>query len=494
MRKPTVYSVAGADQYIAAHAPNANGLFRPGYHLAPPIGWINDPNGFCYFQGKYHVFCQFNPYHARWDTMHWGHWTSADLIRWQWEGVALAPDQPYDCLGCFSGSAAVIGDTLHLLYTCVHPDDDGVVIQEQAIATSQDGIHFTKSPLNPVLTKNHLPPDGDRRDFRDPRVYPHGAGWRLLLANKNDQCGRQLLYESPDLFHWTYKGVFLQELSEMPECPDFFQLGGKDVLITCLMNQTQDGYKFQNGHHDVVYVTGRTEGAGFLQEALASIDLGQDFYAPQTTLTPDGRRIMVGWMMMWGEATPPLYLDHGWQGLYTFPREIKLVDGKLIQKPAREIEGLYQDQVHIDQAQVADVLRLDGVSGRQFHLKLTISQVEGTFTIRLKEEGEEYAALTFDPATGLLSLNRKGMGYAIYAEPGVEAYEHEKEAHDVANLQLAPSQTLTLEILSDTCSLEVFAQDGAGALTSLCFPKGSGEGISFHGHATLQDVCFAKVG
>ena len=57
MRKPTVYSVAGADQYIAAHAPNANGLFRPGYHLAPPIGWINDPNGFCYFQGKYHVFC-----------------------------------------------------------------------------------------------------------------------------------------------------------------------------------------------------------------------------------------------------------------------------------------------------------------------------------------------------------------------------------------------------------------------------------------------------
>lgn len=42
-------------------------------HLQPERGWINDPNGLCYFQGKYHAFFQHNPKAPVWDTMHWGH-------------------------------------------------------------------------------------------------------------------------------------------------------------------------------------------------------------------------------------------------------------------------------------------------------------------------------------------------------------------------------------------------------------------------------------
>lgn len=484
MYQPDRHSIEKANRFIAEKAPSVNAVMKPGFHLTAPTGWINDPNGFCYFQGKYHIFCQYNPCHSRWDTMHWGHWTSTDLIRWTWEGVALAPDQPYDCMGCFSGTAAVVGDTLHLLYTCVHPDTDGVVIQEQAIATSRDGVHFVKSPLNPVLRKNDLPPDGERRDFRDPRVYPDQGGWRLLLANKNERCGRQLLYESSDLIHWTYRGVFLQELSEMPECPDFFHLDGKDVLVTCLMNQPREGYRFQYGHHDVAYVTGRTEGVSFVQESLDSVDLGQDFYAPQTVLAPDGRRIMVGWMMMWGEATPPLYLDHGWQGAYTFPREISLQDGKLCQRPVREIQGLYGRQLCLERADVKGSLQLEGVSGQHYHLKLTAGDLYEPFSMHLKEDGTEYVELRYDPQTGVLSMDRSRMGHPVYAQPG-------EEAHDVSYLQLVPGHTLALEILSDTCSLEVFAGHGMGAMTSLCFPKGTGTGISFHGKGELQHVSFA---
>lgn len=52
---------------------------------------MNDPNGFCYAAGKYHLFFQFYPYSAAWGPMHWGHLVSDDLIKWEWVKTALAP-------------------------------------------------------------------------------------------------------------------------------------------------------------------------------------------------------------------------------------------------------------------------------------------------------------------------------------------------------------------------------------------------------------------
>src|SRR5699024_11051140 len=105
--------------------------FRHTYHAMPPVGWMNDPNGLCYAFGKYHVFYQFHPYAAAWGPMHWGHYTSNDLIRWELQPTALAPDCAYDKDGCFSGSAIVKDGMLYLMYTAVA---DGK--QTQAFARS----------------------------------------------------------------------------------------------------------------------------------------------------------------------------------------------------------------------------------------------------------------------------------------------------------------------------------------------------------------------
>lgn len=103
------------ERRAAARIPAAD---RPGFHLTPPVGWMNDPNGFCFYHGAYHLFFQYYPYDTVWGPMHWGHATSADLLHWTYLPCALAPDTDADAAGCFSGSAAPLPDgRLLLMYT-----------------------------------------------------------------------------------------------------------------------------------------------------------------------------------------------------------------------------------------------------------------------------------------------------------------------------------------------------------------------------------------
>ena len=90
-------------------------IVRPSLHFTPQKGWINDPNGLVFFKGQYHIFYQYNPYHDSWDSMHWGHVVSKDLLHWNYVPTALAPDEDYDKIGCFSGSAIELEDGRQLL-------------------------------------------------------------------------------------------------------------------------------------------------------------------------------------------------------------------------------------------------------------------------------------------------------------------------------------------------------------------------------------------
>ena len=112
-----------ARAYEAEHGAAISPAERPAYHMTPYVGWLNDPNGFSYYKGKYHQFYQYNPYDVRWAPMHWGHAVSTDLLHWEYLPCALAPDSPADNgPGCFSGSATQMDDGRQLLmYTS---DDD----------------------------------------------------------------------------------------------------------------------------------------------------------------------------------------------------------------------------------------------------------------------------------------------------------------------------------------------------------------------------------
>lgn len=224
---------------------------RPGFHLAARVGWMNDPNGFSYYKGKYHLFYQYNPYDSHWGPMHWGHAVSKDLLHWEYLPAALAPDADFDRDGCFSGSAAVLPDGRQLLiYTGViretQPDGSMRDVQTQCLAVG-DGVDYEKYAGNPVLTKEDLPDNGSKFDFRDPKIWKTADGaYRCVVGNCTpERDGQILLFSSEDGFRWKYEKILAannKRYGMMWECPDFFELDGKAVLLTSPMDMRRWKY------------------------------------------------------------------------------------------------------------------------------------------------------------------------------------------------------------------------------------------------------------
>ncbi len=297
------------------------------YHFEPKIGWMNDPNGLVFFRGKYHAFFQHFPHAPMWGPMHWGHTVSEDLIHWEEMPIALYPDQPYDeDAGCWSGSAVVKDDKLYLFYTSACEE----LGQTQSMAVSDDGINFVKHENNPIIP--HYPEDGSR-DFRDPKVSKFGDEYLMVVGSGKDKTGKILLYKSKKLFDWAYAGVLFEsaEYGSVFECPDFFQLNGKYILMF-----SQMGLKT----HSTVMLTGDFDGSKFTPLTVHRPEAGPEFYAPQTFLDGKGRHIMIGWLYHWGKK-----LDKGadYAGALSIPREVKMTDGKLTVFPVEEAQFLLTD-------------------------------------------------------------------------------------------------------------------------------------------------------
>jgi len=306
-------------------------LQRSLYHFEPRTGWINDPNGLVWYRGQYHAFFQHNPYSDRWGRMHWGHAVSRDLIHWEQLPIALWPDEPYErCRedegGCFSGSAVVIDGRLWLIYTTVS-DEFG---QTQSLAYSDDGRYFEKFSGNPVI--GHFPADGCP-DFRDPKVEHRGGRWQMVLGSGKDGVGRVLRYTSEDLQRWEYAGVFAEDpaFGAVVECPDFFALEEKYILKISRMNPPLgDNEQFVVGH---------MEGEHFCPEQTCLPEAGPNFYASQSFLDPQGRRILIGWVTPHGKPRK----DGAREGAFSLPRELTLRDGRLCSYPIAEARHLLTD-------------------------------------------------------------------------------------------------------------------------------------------------------
>lgn len=296
-------------------------------HFEPRRGWINDPNGLCFWRGQYHAFFQHNPHAPVWAQMHWGHAVSDDLIHWEEKDIALFPDQPYENSGgCFSGSAVIEGERLWLFYTTVSRE----LGQTQSVAWTDDGVHFTKYEGNPVI--DHFPEDGSK-DFRDPKVTKIGDTYHMVLASGKDGTGKILRYTSADLLHWEYAGVLYEnaELGKIYECPDFFPLDGRYVLMFSRIGRRRDA---------VLFVAGDFDGNVFTPENICEVEMGPHFYAPQTFLAPDGRRILIPWMHSWGKLPGD---GDVYKGAFGIPRQLSVRDGRVYNAPLDEIKPCLTD-------------------------------------------------------------------------------------------------------------------------------------------------------
>ena len=289
---------------------------RLSYHFEPKLGWSNDPNGLVYFKGKYHAFFQHNPYDTSWGKMHWGHAVSDDLLHWEELPIALYPDMPYeDKGGCFSGSAVVKDGRLYLFYTAVSE----ALEQTQCVAYSDDGVTFTKYEGNPIIDR---PPVEGSVDFRDPKVTKIGDTYYMVVGTGKDGVGKVVFYTSKDLFHWDYAGVLFEERNDcrVIECPDFFELDGKFVLVYSIRLTPAPC---------VGAAIGSFDGKTFVPERIYRPEHGPHFYAPQSFTGPNGERIQIAWMHHFSKRPAP----QGYVGAFSIPRELHVKDGKLISFP-----------------------------------------------------------------------------------------------------------------------------------------------------------------
>lgn len=272
---------------------------RPAFHITPYVGWMNDPNGFSCYKGEYHLFYQYNPYNTHWDSMHWGHVVSKDLLHWDYLPAALAPDQDYDKVGCFSGSAIELEDGRQLLmYTAVDREilEDGTArdVQTQAVAVG-DGKDYVKYDKNPVLTFKNLPEGASRVDFRDPKIWKEKDGnfYCVIGSRPADGSGQILLYRSKNGFEWEFVSTLAENKNrygKMWECPDFFELDGKYVLLTSPQDMIPEGMEYHNGNGTLCIIGDLDSETHTLKEQFyQSVDYGIDCYAMQTLLAPDGR-------------------------------------------------------------------------------------------------------------------------------------------------------------------------------------------------------------
>lgn len=452
---------------------------RPGFHITPRVGWMNDPNGFSVYQGKYHLFYQYHPYSTQWGPMHWGHVVSSDLLHWEYLPAALAPDMPYDKNGCFSGSAIETPDGKQLLlYTGVRqeqqPDGTTRDIQIQCVAMG-DGLNYTKAAENPVIGSDQLPEKFSRNDFRDPKIWQEEDGtYGCIVGNRTDDTsGALLIYRSKDAIHWDFCGVLdrcYNEYGKMWECPDFFQLDGWDVVLTSPQDMNSLGLEFHNGN-GTLCLAGKydRERNDFQREWIQAIDYGLDFYAPQTLLTPDGRRVMIAWMQNWDTCSCPDYAR--WFGQMSFPRELSIRNGRLCQNPIRELQNAHGRRVAYSQVPLSEETSLQGVYGRMVDMTITVTPEEGEmyemFRMKVAKGSQHYTSISYCPASSTLRLSRTHAGIA-------RDFVHEREC-----LVRRQDGKIKLRVLLDRFSVEVFVNDGEQAMTAVIYTPETADGISF---------------
>jgi beta-fructofuranosidase len=340
---------------------------RPRYHLTAPANWLNDPNGLIEWNGRYHVFYQYNPAGPFHNTIHWGHAVSDDLVRWEDRPVALtpSPDGP-DRDGCWSGCAVDDGGTPTVLYT-------GGRGREQlpclATAADADLERWVKHDGNPIIES---PPDDVdlletehwAAEFRDHCVWREDGRWHQLIGTGiTDEGGTALLYTAEDLREWRYEGPFLvgdwASEGTVWECPELLDLGDRRLLHV-------------SNYEDVVYFLGEVRDGRFEVDHEGLLDHG-DFYAPQS-LSDGDRHLTFGWLP---EARDlGAQWDAGWSGALSLPRVLSTgADGRLRQRPAQEVERLRRRQVAEEEtvALAADERRSLPFGGTALELDLEVA-------------------------------------------------------------------------------------------------------------------------
>ncbi|WP_249315258.1 sucrose-6-phosphate hydrolase [Bacillus sp. FJAT-49711] len=421
---------------------------RLAFHLTPPVGLMNDPNGLVYYKGKYHVFYQWNPFETKHTFKCWGHYSSKDLVHWDEHHPALIPSEWYEKDGCYSGSAIEYDHKLFLFYTGNVKKEDGNRETYQCLAISEDGIHFDKK--GPVV---HLP-EGFTPHFRDPKVWQQENKWFMVIGAQTESLiGQAILFSSDDLEHWQMEGPLAgngmslsNNFGYMWECPDFFSLNNQDILLVSPQGLKSEPFKYENLFQSGYFIgEWDLKSNMYVHGEFTELDHGFDFYAPQTFEDQTGRRILFAWMGMGDEQEQFHHsIKYGWLHALTIPRELYVKDSCLYQKPIEELK-LLRNKRDSDNITISNEKMEIPLDSELNEIMIDIEQFAGKqFEIQLQNN----CKLIYNEE-GILTLERKSF-----------------DENQLETRQCKIDKLEKIHMFLDRSSLEIFLNDGKTVFTS----------------------------
>ncbi len=409
---------------------------RPIYHFTGPESWINDPNGPIFYQGKYHLFYQFDPIvDGQRSKRCWGHAVSDDLVHWTDWPVAIWPDTKYDVEGVYSGNT-IIDDNgdLCALYTgnvAAHREAYGMLAR-----SSDGGVTFNKKMVMPNADR----PNEHSPVHWDAQVWKKGDTWFQLIGGATEGKRRQgaaWLWTSADLEHWKLQKNIAPSIrkGEFWELPYLIELDGKHVLFVGSRNP------YWLGTYDDKTMIFTPDGLKW-----QSVDVGH-YYSFNVNMTDDRgpggarRQLMHGWVLRrqkhpWVPGVPY------WQHAHSIPRVLRVHEGqRLWQTPIPEIEQLRGEHVHLRTPSQADLL---AVKGDALEIRADVRLGAGgrlTLGLRASESGDSYLPVTLDAEKGIFGI-------------GLASQE----------ISLQPDEVTTVRIFIDRSIFEVYVNGYAMTL------------------------------
>lgn len=413
------------------------------YHIYPETGWLNDPNGLCQLDGTYHFYYQASPLDENRGDIGWGHVSSPDLMNYKREDFFIFPDSKYDKNGAYSGSAFIEDNKLSFFYTgnVKYPGDfDGINEGREHNTLRIDSDAYTYGEKILLMDNDAYPADMTKH-VRDPKIYKKdGIYYMFLGARSKDDKGMVLVFKSENLKDFTYhmRIETAYDFGFMWECPDFFDLGDKQILICCPQGLASEKYKYQNIYQSGYFfidldLENKTYKLGDFEE----LDYGFDFYAPQTFEDEACRRILVGWMGIPDADYTNPSVKYKWQHALTIPRELKIKNQRLVQEPIKELEALRGSKIDLEKGKVYEELTFEG----------SAYNIKGDFKINLRKD------VTLAYRDGILSLKMGASG----------------SGRDERLIKI--DEITSLRIFSDRSSLEIFINDGAYVMTNRVYAQ-----------------------